>query len=383
MRENGQMATVCSTWFVLAALLLAAACMAFMLVGCSGGTAPASSSSAPVSESAASVADAQPELGERMEFGGISYAIPAGWVSQKADNGGMYYYPSANDRSSLIHVLASELAVPSGKEQEAFAGILNGIIGGEDKRPSDLQTRDFKVDGHPAQHATYTSEVNGSPYSIHFVSILLDGTVAMFMGGTPLPDAPYDDAFEACIDSIQIAPASNGSKAAKEKPAASSSSSQGAKKSASDGRIDADKFAAIKQGMSYEEVVGIIGSEGELVSSSTIAGIENTSYTWEADGWGIATIMFQDGAVINKSQVGVAGSDDVKVTMDAFNKIENGMSYEQVVEIMGGEGELLSETELAGMSMSIYTWDGNTAFSSCQITFQDGVVSSKSQYGLK
>ena len=357
--------------------------MVAMLVGCSGG----SSSSAGFGQSTASETAVQPavELDAAVEFGGISFQIPKGWVAVDADNGGMYYYPSDSDHTSIIHVLESDLPVAKGQEEKAFSEILGGVLGTENTKPDDLKTEDYTVDGYPAQRVTYTGTLGDSPFSLHFVSILHDGKASMLMGGSPSPEAPYDAAFAACIDSIHVvaSPADSADEAASVSGGTSAEPAKTEVSETKNDRIDAEKFDAIKQGMSYDEVVSLIGSEGELLSSSSVAGIETSSYEWESDGWGIATIMFQDGVVVNKSQVGVGGSDGAKATMDAFNQIENGMTYDQVVEIIGGEGELMSESEIAGISMAIYTWDGNSAFSSCQVTFQDGVVTSKSQYGLK
>ena len=364
------------SWLAPASLVLATLALAVLLLsGCSGGSAQQSSASETATKSTVS-------LGERVEFGGLSFQIPEGWVAVDADNGGKYYYPSASDRTSLIHVVESDLQVSSGQESKVLGEILDGVLGSEGGTPEDLNTQNYTVDGYPAQRATYTGTINGVSYSMHFVSILHDGKVSMLMAGSPAAEAPYDAVFAECIDSIQVVQSAESSKSS------ASSNDSGAKVekesgTEANGVINADKFAAISQGMSYEEVVGIIGSEGELVSSSSVAGIETSSYKWESNGWGVATIMFQDGVVVNKTQVGVGGSGGAKATMEAFNQVENGMSYEQVADIMGGEGELTSETEIAGITMSIYTWSGTSTFSSCQITFQNGEVSSKSQYGLE
>ena len=368
---------------LVCAFLILLVCVGAALTGCSGGSSESSGTTQSSSVSSSAQGDVQ--LGERVEFGGISFALPEGWVEVEASGGARYYYPSKDDHTSLFYVTCSDLAVPSGQEKQAFEGVLSGVFGDEGK-PDDLATKDFKVGDYAAQSATFSLDIQGSPYSVYFVTILLSDRVTMLMAGSPLPDAPYDATFAACIDSIEPASDANSVDSSKQEqsaPSSSSSQPQESKAAADDGKMNAEKFNSIKQGMSYDEVVEIVGSEGELLSTSTIAGIESSTYSWESDGWGIANIMFQNGQVVNKTQVGVGDSSGAKATMDAFNQVENGMSYDQVVEIMGGPGELLSETEIAGMTMSIYTWDGNSLMSSCQITFQDGAVTSKSQYGLE
>ena len=70
---------------------------------------------------------------------------------------------------------------------------------------------------------------------------------------------------------------------------------------------------------------------------------------------------------------------DSKISLDEYNQIKNGMTYDQVVEIIGGEGELSSEA----YSTKIYTWDGQGSLgANAIITFQNGKVVSKAQAGL-
>lgn len=162
----------------------------------------------------------------------------------------------------------------------------------------------------------------------------------------------------------------------------SSTASQGAQQDKDSTKIDADKFAKIENGMTYDEVVSIIGSEGSEQSTNEIGGVKTTMYEWESDGWGVATITFQNGKVTNKTQFGVNDQSAAKATMDKYNQVETGMTYDEVVAIMGGDGELSSDTKIAGVSSKLYMWDGEDIASNCSITFSDGKVSSKSQFGL-
>ena len=74
---------------------------------------------------------------------------------------------------------------------------------------------------------------------------------------------------------------------------------------------------------------------------------------------------------------------DVKVTLEQYNQIKDGMTYEEVVEIFGGKESTSSESEIAGIKSEIKTWNGNGTFSVATIGFTDGEVSSKSQTGLE
>lgn len=75
------------------------------------------------------------------------------------------------------------------------------------------------------------------------------------------------------------------------------------------------------------------------------------------------------------------------MTMDKFNAIQNGMTYEEVVEIVGGEGEMSSSAgsdDGTIANVAIYVWKGNGGITSnANVTFIEGKVSGKAQLGLE
>src|SRR6185295_17545664 len=77
-------------------------------------------------------------------------------------------------------------------------------------------------------------------------------------------------------------------------------------------------------------------------------------------------------------------SDGV-ATYAKFEMISTGMTYEEVVEIIGGPGRELSRVEMRGLPKSVmYAWDGSgTLGAGMNATFQSGKLISKAQLGLK
>jgi hypothetical protein len=68
------------------------------------------------------------------------------------------------------------------------------------------------------------------------------------------------------------------------------------------------------------------------------------------------------------------------ITMAEYNQLEIGMSYDEAVEIIGGDGIVSSER----INRIIYTWYGSVKGSSCaDITFKDNKLISKLQRGLE
>lgn len=97
---------------------------------------------------------------------------------------------------------------------------------------------------------------------------------------------------------------------------------------------------------------------------------------------GIAiSIGLNDGIQSNISGV----SDESEyISLDEYNKIQTGMSYDDVCNIIGSSGTQSSIVENYGYKVEIYTWYGNgVAGSNANVTFENGKVSGKAQVGLK
>lgn len=75
------------------------------------------------------------------------------------------------------------------------------------------------------------------------------------------------------------------------------------------------------------------------------------------------------------------------ISLEEFNAIQTGMTYQEVFDIVGSRGELLSETDL-GLGdqyySAMYMWEGEGMVgANANVLFQGGVVVSKSQIGLE
>lgn len=71
------------------------------------------------------------------------------------------------------------------------------------------------------------------------------------------------------------------------------------------------------------------------------------------------------------------------ISKDEFLQLQDWMSYEQVVEIVWGEGEVMSENNLAGVNTVMYMRDWDTFASNANVMFQDNKLIQKAQFGLK
>jgi len=71
------------------------------------------------------------------------------------------------------------------------------------------------------------------------------------------------------------------------------------------------------------------------------------------------------------------------LTMDKYNEIQTGMSYGQVVGIVGRDGEERSRTDLAGITTVAYIWKTDQCCGNMMLMFQRDALTVKSQSSLK
>lgn len=78
--------------------------------------------------------------------------------------------------------------------------------------------------------------------------------------------------------------------------------------------------------------------------------------------------------------------NDPAISKEEFDKIQSGMSYDEVVAVIGGEGEVMSESGSEGEDAHtvMYTWDGESGLgANANAMFQGGKLINKAQFGLE
>ena len=71
------------------------------------------------------------------------------------------------------------------------------------------------------------------------------------------------------------------------------------------------------------------------------------------------------------------------ITLDDFNKISTGMSYEEVKNIIGNDGTIVSDSQVSDTHMIIYSWYGKDKISNANFSFQNDKLINKTQIGLE
>ena len=80
-------------------------------------------------------------------------------------------------------------------------------------------------------------------------------------------------------------------------------------------------------------------------------------------------------------------NSEASISLEEFNKIKTGMTYDEVCDIVGGEGTLGSSVDVgagAEYKTEIYQWTGDGSIgANANVTFQGGKVVSKAQIWLR
>jgi len=102
----------------------------------------------------------------------------------------------------------------------------------------------------------------------------------------------------------------------------------------------------------------------------------------------LAIVLFGCSAEVDDALDGdpYPNDDKVSISLAEFEKIQNGMTYEEVVEIIGGECTMSAETGEKNSQFYTVSYgcngDGTTG-ANAQLMFQGGKLSMKAQFGLK
>lgn len=70
------------------------------------------------------------------------------------------------------------------------------------------------------------------------------------------------------------------------------------------------------------------------------------------------------------------------ITLAQFNQIQNGMTYQQVVQIIGRQGTVISENNIVDIHTIMYQWEAGF-MANMNAMFQNDKLMQKAQFGLK
>lgn len=132
-------------------------------------------------------------------------------------------------------------------------------------------------------------------------------------------------------------------------------------------------------------VLGIVvsalnGNKGSTPTTASSAAAPSSVATTTSSASSKATSSAAESAV---SATSAAANSPATITKAEFDQLKTGMTYAQVVKIVGGEGNMLSESEVAGIKTAMYMWYGEDGISNANVMIQNNKLVSKAQMGLE
>lgn len=98
----------------------------------------------------------------------------------------------------------------------------------------------------------------------------------------------------------------------------------------------------------------------------------------------IIVLLFIVAGVFGIATTFTQPANDEYITLEEYNQIQAGMTYEEVQEIVGSPGTISADSTVAGVRTVIVTWYANPKIgTNANVTFQNDAVVSKVQVGLK
>ncbi|MEK4698344.1 hypothetical protein MKX47_02045 [Solibacillus sp. FSL R7-0668] len=144
-----------------------------------------------------------------------------------------------------------------------------------------------------------------------------------------------------------------------------------------DGKVTEEEYKQIKVGMTPEEVFTIIGSKGTVVSKSGADGDPHNTAIYKFDTASHspgAEMTFEGDKLSYKAQNGLE-TTEIETNLEQLNKLEKGMSKENVFEILGGKGALIAESEV----LEIYSYNNSASDAETTVLFIDGKFKSSGE----
>lgn len=143
-----------------------------------------------------------------------------------------------------------------------------------------------------------------------------------------------------------------------------------------------EKFQNVQMRSSYDQVKQVLGVEGTPAASNTIGNLTTEGYNFNVNGVHMH-LQFQNGELSMKHINGGYNASK-KVTLDQYNKVQVGMTYEQVKQIFDCDGSLNSVHQYrSGTKFVFVMWrNAEGSFATIQFDGNDN-VKGKVQSGLK
>ena len=148
--------------------------------------------------------------------------------------------------------------------------------------------------------------------------------------------------------------------------------------------VSAETFMSLNVGMSMDEVRAIMEVPPTSETESELLDSNSTMLMWAGQGLTSISVTFTNGYASWLMQIGLSGDPQpgsYGVTHDAFARIRNGMSLEEVQWIVGVVPSSITEVDMMGIISTNIMW-GLADLTTITVGFTNGQVSSTTQMGI-
>jgi hypothetical protein len=139
---------------------------------------------------------------------------------------------------------------------------------------------------------------------------------------------------------------------------------------------------AIRPGMSYRQVVQIVGREGRRAEALPGASPNVATYTWSEGSRSIGASFRDDRAFMSMQTLLQPERPGPPATFANFQRLREGMTYDEVAAIMGSPGLYSGFSELMGLVSDSWIWRGAQPGSLASASFRDGRATTLQQFLL-
>lgn len=142
-----------------------------------------------------------------------------------------------------------------------------------------------------------------------------------------------------------------------------------------------EKFENVQMRSSYDQVKQVLGVEGTPTASNTIGNLTTEGYDFNVNGVRMH-LQFQNGELSTK-HINSGYNASKKVTLEKYNKVQVGMTYDQVKQIFECDGFLSSVQQYSSGTKFVFVMWRNASGGFATIQFDgNGNVKGKVQAGL-
>jgi hypothetical protein len=141
------------------------------------------------------------------------------------------------------------------------------------------------------------------------------------------------------------------------------------------------QFLALQIGSTREQITQFFNNNpGEVISETAVGtiDIQIVQYT-NTNPFGIVMLTLTNNQLTVKTQSGL-NQNQYPINLTQYNEIKIDMTRAQVTSLVGSEGQVLAQGTDSIVTVG-YNGNGNT-FAMVEITFSNGAVISKFEYGL-